>query len=333
MTPPADSVLVHLRDDSGVGEARRAARALARALGFPAVRAEQAAIVATEACRNVVLHGGGGDVVLTADPGGAFLDVVALDRGNGIPDLARAMQDGYSTVGTPGQGLGSMSRLAAVLDVYSAPGKGTALLARVGAAGGQEPGALQVGALCVAVHPEPVAGDAWAVAAHGGGLALLVADGLGHGPNAAAAARAAVAAFRQHAALPAVQLAERLHEALRPTRGAAIAVAQLGPPGEPLRWAGIGNISGVLHGSTRTRRTVSMPGTAGHEVRSVRGFEYDWPDGGTLVAHSDGIATHWDLASYPGLAAHDPALVAGVLFRDFARGRDDATVVVVRRRP
>ncbi len=77
---------------------------------------------------------------------------------------------------------------------------------------------------------------------------------------------------------------------------------------------------------------VALSGTAGHEVGAIRGFDYDWPGDGTLlIMHSDGIATHWDLATYPGLAVHHPALVAGVLYRDFSRGRDDATIVVARR--
>ncbi len=330
--PPPHSIAVPLRDDSGVGEARRAARALARALGFRDVEAEHLTIVATEASRNAVLHGGGGELVLTADPDGAFVDVLVLDRGGGIADLARAMRDGYSTAGTPGHGLGAISRLASLLDVYSAPGLGTALLARVGEARPSVAGGIEVGAICVPVSAEPVSGDAWAAEPAGGRHVVLLADGLGHGVLAAEAARAAVSAFRSHAALSADRLVERLHQELRPTRGAAIAVAELTGEGDRLRFAGIGNISGLLWSSTKTRRMVSLAGTAGHEARSIRGFDYDWPDDGTLlIMHSDGVATHWDLASYPGLAVHHPALVAGVLYRDFARRRDDATVVVARR--
>jgi anti-sigma regulatory factor (Ser/Thr protein kinase) len=329
---PAHSISIPLRDDTSVGEARRAARALARALSFPDGDAEHAAIVTTEASRNAVLHGGGGELVLTPDPAGAFVDVLALDRGRGIADLGHAMRDGYSTSGTAGHGLGAMERLAAQLEVYSAPGLGTALFARVRPAGPVPPTAVELGAVCVPVPPEQVCGDAWAVEAPGGRPVVLVADGLGHGERAADAARAAVAAFRQHAALPADRLVARLHAELRATRGAAVAVAEVIGDGDPVRYAGTGNISGLLCGSTGTRRMVSLPGTAGHEVRTIRSFEYAWPNDGTLlVMHSDGIATHWDLASYPGLAVHHPALVAGLLYRDFARRRDDATIVVARR--
>ena len=52
----------------------------------------------------------------------------------------------------------------------------------------------------------------------------------------------------------------------------------------------------------------------------------------TIVMFSDGLTSRWDLASYPGLASKSPALIAGVLYRDHSRGRDDVTIVVARER-
>lgn len=328
MSASPESCEVRVADEGGVGEARRAARRAARALGLSDVQVEEAAIVATEASRNVVLHAGGGLVLLTPSPGGGALDVLALDRGPGIADLGRALQDGYSTAGTPGQGLGAIQRIASAFDVYSAPAKGTALLARVGRPPAPGP---EVGAVNVPLAGEPESGDGWAIASPGGRPVVLVADGLGHGRHAAEAARHAVDAFQRHSALAAERILELVHQALRPTRGAAVAVAEATGVGATLRWAGIGNISGTILGSQKVRKMVSLSGTAGHEARSIRAFEYEWPGDGLLVMHSDGIATHWDLADYPGLARRHPALVAGVLYRDHARRRDDATVVVVRR--
>jgi anti-sigma regulatory factor (Ser/Thr protein kinase) len=330
MTAGADSCVVRLTDESGVGEARRAARRAAQELGLGQVEAEQAAIVAAEASRNVILHARRGLLLATAASAGGALDILALDQGPGIPDVQRALQDGFSTVGTAGQGLGAIARLASVFDLYSLPGRGSALFARVGA-----PGAgvhAEAGAVCAAVSPEPVCGDAWAILERPSGRAVvLVADGLGHGRLAAEAAHAAVSVFRrsQDPTLPGVL--EAVHAALRPTRGAAVAVAEAIDPADGVRYAGIGNISGVVLGSPQVKKMVSLPGIAGHEARKIRAFDYPWAPGGLLVMHSDGVASHWDLADYPGLVQRHPALVAGVLFRDFSRGRDDATVVVVRR--
>jgi hypothetical protein len=71
-------------------------------------------------------------------------------------------------------------------------------------------------------------------------------------------------------------------------------------------------------------------GIAGHEARRIHEFSYPFPDDGLLVLHSDGLKSQWSLDGYPGLAERDPALIAGILFRDFNRGRDDVTVVVAR---
>lgn len=328
MTSEMQSVLVHVSDESGVGEVRRAARRRAQELGLSEVQAEQAAIVATEAGRNLVRHARGGTVLVTPAPGGRALDVLALDRGPGIADLARALTDGYSTGGTAGHGLGAIRRLSAEFDAYSVPGQGTVLFARVGAGA-----SLQAAAVSVAVAGEARCGDGWGIEGTEAGPAVLVVDGLGHGEKAAEAAVAAVEAFRRTPAASLVAALETIHRALRPTRGAAVAIAR--PEGRPgaLRYAGIGNVVGEIAGGGRVRRLVSLAGTAGHEARTLRAFDYEWPEGALLIMHTDGLTARWELAGYPGLAGRHPGLVAGVLYRDFARGRDDATVVVVRRGP
>lgn len=75
---------------------------------------------------------------------------------------------------------------------------------------------------------------------------------------------------------------------------------------------------------------VSVSGTAGFETQHLREFGYSWPADGMLVMHSDGLSSSTSAEDLPGLALHDPSLIAGVLFRDFARGNDDATVVVAK---
>jgi hypothetical protein len=75
---------------------------------------------------------------------------------------------------------------------------------------------------------------------------------------------------------------------------------------------------------------VSHNGTVGHEVRKIQEFTYPWHPEGILIMHSDGLGTHWTVERYAGLAAKHPSLIAGILYRDFNRGRDDVTVLVAR---
>jgi hypothetical protein len=78
---------------------------------------------------------------------------------------------------------------------------------------------------------------------------------------------------------------------------------------------------------------VSRNGTAGHIAPKVQEFHYPVPSGAIMVMFSDGLGTHWDLRAYPGLLQRSAAVIAGVLYRDFSRRKDDVTVVVARERP
>jgi anti-sigma regulatory factor (Ser/Thr protein kinase) len=325
-----ETVIVPVEDESAVGEARRVARRLSAEAGLDARASERAAIVATEAARNAVRHGKGGYAALRAldgPPDG--IEILVVDRGQGIADVGAAMRDGHSTAGSPGQGLGAIRRLSTAFDLWSAPGKGTAVLAEVRVAEAAPP-QVEAAVVCVARAGEMVCGDAWAVAEHGDRTVLALVDGLGHGALAHDAAVAAVDAVRRHAALAPAEIVRLAHDALRSTRGAALAVLDVANGGA-VRFAGIGNVSASIVADGSARRFVSMSGTVGHEIRKVNEFAYDWPDGGVLVMHSDGLAQHWELGGYPGLASRAPALVAGVLLRDFNRGRDDVTVLAARR--
>jgi anti-sigma regulatory factor (Ser/Thr protein kinase) len=316
-----------------VGAPRRRVAALAEALGLGATVAGRVALVVTETATNVVRHGGGGVLLARAlaRDGMPGIEILVLDRGPGIADIGEALRDGYSTGDTPGTGLGAVRRLSSVFDIHSRHGVGTAVLSRVWA---EAPGSrarpgLEIAGVSVPYPGEDVCGDAWADRTVGGCTSLIVADGLGHGPQAADAARAAVRAFLAAGAAPGAVLA-RVHDALRSTRGAAVGIAEIDPGRQVVRFAGVGNIAGSVRTGGQSRHLVSHNGIAGHEVRRIDEFTCPWPAGALLVLHSDGIATHWDLGRYRGLSERDPALVAGVLYRDFARGRDDATVVVAR---
>ena len=323
-----ETVQIRLDEESAVGEVRRTARRLATNAGLDESAAERAAIVASEVGRNVVRHGRGGFVTLreiAGPPPG--LEILAVDRGPGIPDVAAAMRDGHSTAGTPGQGLGAVRRLATAFDLWSAPDQGTALLAEIRTAPAP---ALPIAGIAVPRPGEDVCGDVWVVVGDAHRTVLAMLDGLGHGPLAREAAQVGADAIRRHAGLGPTDLLGLVHDALRSTRGAAVAVLEA-RDGEPVRFAGVGNVSAAIVAPAGVRRLVSLSGTLGHEMRRIQEFAYDWPPGALLVMHSDGLATHWALDAYAGLTLRAPALVAGVLLRDFQRGRDDATVLVARR--
>jgi anti-sigma regulatory factor (Ser/Thr protein kinase) len=330
------STVAAIRDASQVGEVRRAAQQLARQRGLGETACGNAAIVVTELANNLLRHAGEGTLAMrwmgTHESGG--LEIVALDRGQGMADIEKCLQDGYSTRGSPGTGLGAVRRLSDDFDIHSTPGKGTAIVSRLyqSPRTGHGPRArLRWAAHCTPAPGETDCGDIWRVATREDNAAFMVADGLGHGPQAAAASQAVAVVFdRNPAAAPAAFL-QQAHAEIGSTRGAAVAALSLDLGSGAVRFAGVGNIAGSILVDGVGKGLFSHNGTLGAQMRKAQEFEYAWPVGALLVLHSDGIQSRWNFSDYPGLAQRDPAIIAALLARDFRRGHDDVTVLVARR--
>ncbi|TAJ97093.1 MAG: anti-sigma regulatory factor [Reyranella sp.] len=333
--------LLPVPDASHANAARREVESVARTCGFSEQDIGRAALVALEMATNVARHGGGGHLLLrevsAEDRKG--LELISIDRGPGMADIAHSMSDGVSTYGSAGVGLGAIRRQADEFDIHSQtgpePGHGTAIYVRLwpGRRAPVEKLAV-VGSVSVPKPEELVCGDGVSVVRSGSVVSLLVVDGLGHGVAAQQAANAACELFQKGLVASPVMAVQRIHAGLRGTRGAAIGVANVDLVASSLTFSGLGNIAGLAAAGGQVRRFVSMNGIAGHTAGQLREFVYPCDGQGLVVIlHSDGIGTSWSLDRYPGLAARHPALIAAVLYRDGTRGRDDATVLVLRRAP
>jgi anti-sigma regulatory factor (Ser/Thr protein kinase) len=324
-----------LDEPSQVGNARRAATGLAESLGFDGEQAGKVGLAVTECASNVLKHARTGRVLLRAlqSDGIDGIEIIALDKGPGIADVSASLRDGHSTSGTLGGGLGALSRMSQSFEIFTQPGRGTAVRLELWAKalpGGVQP--IEIGGICIPMNGETVCGDDWAIETWRDQLTILVADGLGHGTSAHDAARAATNTFHAHARAEPQGIIEACHGALARTRGAALAVAKIAASAERGSFAGVGNIVCRVEATPAHRHLVSYNGTVGHTLRKLQEFAFPWPTGALLVLHSDGLGTHWDLSTYPGLTSRHPALIAAVLYRDYDRGRDDVTVVVIRNR-
>ena len=327
---------VRVSDSSEVAGARRVAVECSVKLGMGATAEAKAGLVATELATNVLKHGGGGTILFGEDEELQSLTITAFDKGRGIGNLNTAMRDGYSTAGSPGTGLGAISRAASFVDVYSLPDRGTAVFCRIDGDEASRPRPLlppsrvTIGGICLPKTGEEQSGDAWTATVTRDVITISVADGLGHGPAAATAAAAAIRIFAHGADLQVERMMEDAHGALRPTRGAAVGIARIHAAAGRLDFAGVGNIAGAIVTDEGVRRVVSLNGIVGHEMRKVQTFSYPWTASSVLVMQSDGVSASWNAGQYPGLMQHDAALIAAVLYRDFCRGTDDATVVVAK---
>ncbi|GGY62318.1 anti-sigma regulatory factor [Streptomyces omiyaensis] len=319
--------------------ARREAARLARRVGMPADRVAQVELAVTEAATNLQKHAKDGSLALRVVtlPDRAAVELISLDNGPGIPDLSAALADGTSSRGTLGVGLGSIARCADTFDVHSLPHAGTALLARFwsvqgdGAVPAAEP---WVAGLTRPISGESVCGDSWAARTDEGPggpvVTAMMCDGLGHGPLAALAAERARAAFRNNSHRSPEMIVRALHDQLKGTRGAAVAVARADLSRGVVEHCGVGNISAcAVHGDKRST-LLSLPGIVGHQMPNLRTYQAPLERDGVVILHSDGLSDRWTPASFPGLFGRRPALIAAQILGQAGVRRDDAGIVVVK---
>ncbi|HEY2484805.1 MAG TPA: ATP-binding SpoIIE family protein phosphatase [Candidatus Binataceae bacterium] len=324
---------IEIHDRSSVGEARRISTQMAERAKLPPAELGKVPLIVTELATNLLAHAQGGEIVLRLlpDETAPGLEIIALDRGPGIDDVSVCLADGYSRGGTRGCGLGAVRRLSTDFDINSRQPAGSVVMSRV-RGGGPHPGPCEFSAISVPAPGETECGDAWSLRQVGNKLAAIVVDGLGHGPLAAAAAGQALEVFSEHwFPTPADYLAAA-DAAMRSTRGAALAIAEIDLGARELHYAGVGNIAAriVNLAANRQQSLVSHGGIVGAGLRKVQQFDYRWQEGDLLVMHSDGLNERWNLGNYPGLARTDVAVIAGIVYRDAKRTRDDATVLAGR---
>ncbi|MCK1790534.1 ATP-binding protein [Pseudomonas violetae] len=317
-----------IEDNSQIGHARRTAQKLAEQHGFDATDAGRVALVATELASNILKHAASGELHLRVLPraSGAAIEMLAIDRANGF-DLEACLADGFSTGGTQGIGLGAVSRQTEVFDVY-ADNRGAVLLARLFPRG-DKAADQRFGVSQHSLRNDPACGDVWHLAFDGPRISALVIDGLGHGEDAERAARAGEKTFALAPFTSPVMLLEDIHRDMIGTRGGALAIAHYDGDADALKFVGIGNIGACLIAPGKSSGLASHPGIVGGQYRKAQPFDYAQVNGQLLIMYSDGLQSRWNLQDYPGLVHRHPAVIAAILHRDFCRGRDDVTVVVI----
>jgi len=334
-----ETVCIHIGEMSGVVEARQTAMTICGAQEFSAALCDNVAIILTELATNLVKHVGEGDLIIRTYNEGAVsgIECLALDRGKGITDIGLSLQGVYSAGTSKGNGLSLVRRLSSIFDLYTQPEKGTAVLARIDKesppqeANPSYTSRIGHGVVCLPIQPGEPCGDGWEIIRLPGRTVILVVDGLGHGLEASKVQEKAIRVFRKNPTGEPAEILRILHAALKDTRGGAVAVAVIDDMKGKITFAGAGNISGRIITGPDSRGMVSLNGTAGIEIRKFLEDSYPWGSESLLILHSDGLTMQWDLENYPGLTRKHPALIAGVLYRDYKRGGDDATVLAVKQ--
>ncbi|WP_344576372.1 SpoIIE family protein phosphatase [Streptomyces lunalinharesii] len=325
--PPFSTTHVRIDHYSAVHLAAETARALARRHRLPGSLSDQAAVVASELGSNLAKHAVNGSLFLQPMPLGGGLEILATDRGPGMPELRRCLADGYTTTGSLGAGLGAVVRIAADFALRTEVPGGTLACARLAPPDRAGVTNEAVGAVSVPAERETTNGDGCAVLDVDGRRTVLVVDGLGHGEPAAEAAQSALRAFARAPEGPLPEILHGVHRALRHTRGAAVGLLRHHP--DRVEYAAVGNVRCVaLTAHEVHHRLTGQPGIVGLNLPTPQVRRIPREPGLSMLLHSDGIDPRWAHSPAPFLLRLPAPLLAAALADRHRLTRDDATVVV-----
>ncbi|GAA4463499.1 serine/threonine protein kinase [Nibrella saemangeumensis] len=307
---------------------------IAGQVGFQPHRLSEIDLIVAEMASNLIKHAGGGDVLVrhfrTNDNSG--LELISIDNGPGMTDPAKMMEDGVSTTGTLGHGLGSIKRLADQAQLYSLKGWGTILLVRIfrNPVANTPPG-FEFRSLLVPKPGETLCGDGCSVKLMPGHIKLFLGDGLGHGPEANAAVQAAIKAFRLCPDHRPIDIIRHIHRSVNKTRGLVGSVVVYDTQTRQWTWCGVGNISTRLSGPMITKNFLPYNGIIGMNLpHTMNDHVLPLERGQLLVMCSDGLQSRWDHLKYPFILRYDLTILAAALYKDYARQTDDSSLFIGR---
>jgi anti-sigma regulatory factor (Ser/Thr protein kinase)/serine/threonine protein phosphatase PrpC len=329
---------VEVKHSSDLSALRKASNTTAAAIGFDEKENEEIVLAVSELASNLVRHAGGGTVILTpfSDDGRSGIQIESMDKGPGIPDMERAMTDGFSTVGSLGYGLGTVNRLMDEFDIRSQPGAGTYIVCRRWVHANRPNNKFCPLSFGAATRPHPrmgLNGDAFIIKQWEESALVGVIDGLGHGQWAQRAAQTARRYVESHFAQLPEETFRGVGRLCRATRGVVMALARFDWEKEKLTFASIGNIETRIFNSPEPVKFVIRRGIIGLNAPNPVVTQHHWVPGSIMVMHSDGVETHWQWEDFPELANEAATITAQRLLHVLAKEEDDATVVVVRGKP
>jgi anti-sigma regulatory factor (Ser/Thr protein kinase) len=309
---------------------------LAVELGMHIARINELDIIVAEMTSNLFKYSNDGEILVGvfANGGSPYMELISIDNGPGITNPSKMMQDGMSTTNTLGHGLGSMKRLSDVFELYSQVGWGTIVLSRVYSDREQqkkEKYNLVMRPIVVSKPGEQVSGDGFVYKKTDKYIKLMLADGLGHGPEANKAINEAARAFRIFPDYSPAETLRFIHQDIKKTRGAVINIVGYDFATRLWTSTGIGNIFLRFSSPGAFKIHMSYNGIVGHNIpNTLNEQSYSSDQYNQLMLCSDGIKTRIDTAKYPLIHKYDATVLAAAVYKDHARRNDDMSVVVAK---
>lgn len=311
--------------------------ALALTLPFSETKIGEIDIIVAEMASNLVKHAGGGHILVKPIRENNIdgIELISIDNGPGIADVNKMIRDGETSKNTLGVGLGSMQRLADTFQIYSQKDWGTVILCRKFVKQPTTSFTVQpkseIRSVVVPKPGETACGDAFHCIVNKNYIKLMLADGLGHGPDAAHAVKEAGIAFANCEELYPPDILRFINTSVRKTRGLVGTVAVFDIAKKEWEICGIGNITTKMHGPITSKNYMSYNGIIGLNVpRSIHSQKIPYEKGQYIIMCSDGLRSRWDTLKYTGIMRYDLSILAASLLKDFTRNNDDASIAICK---
>lgn len=302
---------------------------------FSEQRVGEIDIIVSEICSNLVKYATSGEVLYRTrhQPEQSCFEIIAIDKGPGIPDISRMMRDGVSTGSSLGHGLGAIERLSDIFNIYSIPQWGTIVYSKVStdkvAFVRKENFDLDVRGLMVAKPREVECGDLYRVKRTKTDVRVFLGDGLGHGKYAQEAVERAGDFFFESEETNPVDIVRQMHEKVRRTRGLVGTIGIFDRRLNQWRICGVGNIITRLYQGITYKNYMSYNGTIGLNIPTSMNVSVIPAERNQyLMMCSDGIRSRWDLARFPSILKYDNMILASAVYKDFNRGTDDSSILI-----
>lgn len=303
--------------------------------GIAPARLNALDLIVAEMTSNLFKYSDDGELLMGIFPNGGnpYVELISIDNGPGMINPSRMMQDGVSTSNTLGHGLGSMKRMSDVFELYSQIGWGTIALSRVYSDPEKVKEKHQIVMRPIVVYKpgEKTSGDGFVYKKTDKYLKMMLADGLGHGPEANKAVNEAANAFKVFPDYSPTETIRFIHNDIKKTRGAVINIVGYDFARRVWTSAGVGNIAARMFGPVSFKNQMSYNGIVGHNIpNTMNDQEYAAEEYNQVMLCSDGIKTRIELSRYPLMYRYDLTILAAAIYKDHARRNDDMSVVIAK---
>ena len=321
-------------DRSLIAFIKREIHNLALQIGFTPHRAAETDIIVAELTSNLIKYANGGELLYRAhlEDEQNQIEIYCLDNGVGFENVAKIMNDGYSSSNTLGHGLGSIKRLSNDFQIYSMKNWGCVQYVKICEKPDFQLSTLKTGlnytTISVNYPGEKICGDGYYVKHSSKGFQIFVGDGLGHGESANEAAQLAIKVFRQTITWDPAEILREIHSKVKKTRGLVATIASVDYKSEVWNVCGIGNINTRIFNGLENKTYTPYNGIIGHNIpRTLNNTIVPYKKHQIIIMHSDGLRTRWNLNDMTSIFKHNPGIIAASLLKENIRGTDDATIL------